>query len=360
MGGEADRARGAEAAAAVEGGERASLPVEGDGALRPAVGTGDQRAGDGEDVPGGGRLRLRHCLEGEIEHGEHPTVGSVQVQHMGRRQAVPGDFPGRPIQECGGLGDAAARGVCVGGRAVEGAQRAPADGGARAAVPLDAVRVEGMRPGAPARGVGHDGSRGDQQRRDFDDVGAWVQLRVLVAVGPGSALDRKGWSAACDHSLRPGPGSSRLGRRDSRGSGTAARAERRPAVGFSRCARGMAGRAGLQAETDTRLSSTSIQARRSRGISQCVSGTLTPPREVQGAGSTGAASTQSSVAAMCAAGRPSVRSTATVPGPRAGGAPRSERPPRAVAYRRIRVRSITPCSGVSLRRSRPRGGWRRD
>ena len=34
MGGEADRARGAEAAAAVEGGERPSLPVEGDGAQR--------------------------------------------------------------------------------------------------------------------------------------------------------------------------------------------------------------------------------------------------------------------------------------------------------------------------------------
>ena len=68
------------------------------------------------------------------------------------------------------------RGIGVGGRAVEGGEGTPADGVVRPPLAPVPVRIQRVGPGAPARGIGHDGARGDQQRRDFDDVGAWVHF----------------------------------------------------------------------------------------------------------------------------------------------------------------------------------------
>ena len=174
MGGEADRARGAEAAAAVEGGERPPVPVEGDGALRPAVGVRDQRAGDREDIDRTGRLRPGHGADRLVETGDGHGVGRLAVQKPGRARPAARDAESGIVQLPVRLGDVVPGGLRIGGRAVEGAGGAPADGVVRpplAAVPVGIQRV-GVR--APARGIGHDGARGDQQRRDFDDVGSWV------------------------------------------------------------------------------------------------------------------------------------------------------------------------------------------
>ena len=58
FGREADGARGAEAAAAVEGGERPPFRSRAMAPCAQRLGTGDQRAGDREDIDRAGRLRL--------------------------------------------------------------------------------------------------------------------------------------------------------------------------------------------------------------------------------------------------------------------------------------------------------------
>ena len=63
-------------------------------------------------------------------------------------------------------------------------------------------------PGAPARGIGHDSARGDQQRRDFDDVGAWVHFdSSLLSDRDRCSTERRSLSA------RPGVELPRGGRR---------------------------------------------------------------------------------------------------------------------------------------------------
>ena len=174
MGGEADRARGAEAAAAVEGGERPAVPVEGDGALRPAVGTGDQRAGDREDIDRTGRLRPGHGADRLVETGDGHGVGGLAIQKPGRPRPAARDAESGIVQLPVRLGDVVLGGIRVGGRAVEGAGGAPADGVVRPPLAAVPVGIQRVRVRAPARGIGHDGARGDQQRRDFDDVGSCV------------------------------------------------------------------------------------------------------------------------------------------------------------------------------------------
>ena len=125
MSGEADRARGAEAAAAVEGGERPPVPVERDGALRPAVGTGDQGAGDGEDIDSTGRLRPGHGIDRLVETGDGHGVGGLAIQKPGRPRPAARDAESGIVQLPARLGDVVPGGIRVGGRAVEGAERRP-------------------------------------------------------------------------------------------------------------------------------------------------------------------------------------------------------------------------------------------
>ena len=70
------------------------------------------------------------------------------------------------------LGDVVLVGLRVGSRAVEGAGSAPADGVVRPPLARVAVGIQRVRVRAPARGIGDDGARGDQQRCDYDDVGS--------------------------------------------------------------------------------------------------------------------------------------------------------------------------------------------
>ena len=174
MSGEADRARGAEAAAAVEGGERPPVPVEGDGALRPAAGVRDQRAGDREDIDRTECLRPGHGADRLVETGDGHGVGRLAVKKPGRARPAARDAESGIVQLPVRLGDVVPGGLRIGGGAVEGAGGAPADGVVRPPLAAVPVGIQRVGPGAPARGIGHDGARGDQQRRDFDDIGSWV------------------------------------------------------------------------------------------------------------------------------------------------------------------------------------------
>ena len=220
MGGEADRARGAEAAAAVEGGERPALPVEGDGALRPAVGTGDEGAGDREDIDRTGRVGPGHGADRFVEDGEGHGMRGVVVQHPGGPGPIVGHADRGPVHLPARFNEDSVGGLRVGGRAVEGAGGTPADGVVRPPLAGVPVRIQRVGPGAPARGIGDDGARGDQQRRDFDDVGSWVHCnssllsnsdrRPLHGRSPGGAVPRAPVAGADMAAMGEGTWSDRL------------------------------------------------------------------------------------------------------------------------------------------------------
>ena len=180
MSGEADRTRGAEPAAAVEGGERPAVPVEGDGALRPAAGVRDQGAGDREDIDRAGRVGPGHGADRLVENGEGHGMRGVVIQHPGGPGPTVGHADRGPVHLPARFNEDSVGGLRVGGRAVEGAGGTPADSVVRPALAPVPVGIQRVGPGAPARGIGHDGARGDQQRRAFDDVGSWVHCNFSL------------------------------------------------------------------------------------------------------------------------------------------------------------------------------------
>ena len=163
--GKAERAGGAEAAAAVEGDEGAAAPVKGDGALRPALGPGDQGAGHGEGVERAGSGRLAQDVERFVEtrHG-HGVCGLGAEEPGCAGPLAPGD-DGRVLHVLLGVEEVDVRRAGVSGRAVEGADGAPRGGAVRTSFAGVAVGVLGVVVVAPARGIGDDRAGGDENGR---------------------------------------------------------------------------------------------------------------------------------------------------------------------------------------------------
>ena len=144
----------------------------------------NQRVGDHEDIDGTGRLRPGHGADRLVKTGDGHGVGGLALQKPGGARPAARDEESGIIQLPVRLGDVVLVGLRVGGRAVEGAGSAPPDGVVRAPLAAVTVRIQGVRVRAPARGIGHDGARGDQQRRDYDDVGSWVHLSSSLRSDP--------------------------------------------------------------------------------------------------------------------------------------------------------------------------------
>ena len=113
---------------------------------------------------------------------EPPWYGPVcPVVWEGRHREMP-PYPDQlPVR----LGDVVLGSPRVGGRAVESAGSALADGVVRPPLAPVPVGIQRVGPGAPAVGVGHDGACGNQQCRDFDDVGSWVHWSSSLLSDPG-------------------------------------------------------------------------------------------------------------------------------------------------------------------------------